>query len=174
MASINKVIIIGMYTQGKSIPDVASDLGIPRSTVRYHLFVAGVLRSRADGVRMSAWKISKATKGIRRPMSLQTRQKLSVSAILRGEKYASGTRVTSQGYAEFTRGENKGKLVHRVAAECLLGRQLLQGEVVHHIDGNRLNNTPENLLVMNRHDHSSLHAQEAHKTRQMGKNGQFA
>lgn len=44
----------------------------------------------------------------------------------------------------------------RVAAE-LLGRPLLPGEVVHHVDGNSLNNAPENLLVLrSQRHHASL------------------
>lgn len=36
---------------------------------------------------------------------------------------------------------------HRVIAEKTIGRKLRPGEVVHHIDGNPLNNRPENLQV---------------------------
>ncbi|MFH2034581.1 MAG: HNH endonuclease [Candidatus Margulisiibacteriota bacterium] len=36
---------------------------------------------------------------------------------------------------------------HRVVMEKILGRKLLRNEIVHHIDGNGLNNTPENLRV---------------------------
>lgn len=36
---------------------------------------------------------------------------------------------------------------HRLVMEKKLGRYLLPGEVCHHIDGNRENNAPENLMV---------------------------
>ena len=47
---------------------------------------------------------------------------------------------------------------HRLVAEETLGRTLTDKEVVHHIDGNRINNSPENLIVMSNAEHSRLHA----------------
>lgn len=47
--------------------------------------------------------------------------------------------------------------LHRQVAAELLGRPLLPGEVVHHIDGDALNNAPENLLVLpSQRHHASL------------------
>ena len=61
------------------------------------------------------------------------------------------------------RGEGKGyrkfggRHEHRVVAENKLGRALLKGEVVHHIDGNKQNNHPDNLAVMSQGAHMREH-----------------
>lgn len=49
-----------------------------------------------------------------------------------------------------------GRHTHRVVAEEKLGRPLFPGEIVHHIDGNKRNNDPENLAVLSS---QSVHAQ---------------
>ena len=47
---------------------------------------------------------------------------------------------------------------HRYVASCILGRPLQPGEVVHHKDGNKLNNDPSNLEIMSATEHKRLHA----------------
>jgi hypothetical protein len=47
---------------------------------------------------------------------------------------------------------------HRVQAEKAIGRKLEAGEVVHHIDDDKHNNDPENLMVFKqRSDHARFH-----------------
>lgn len=51
-----------------------------------------------------------------------------------------------------------GSHEHRVIAAEMIGRTLRRGEVVHHIDGDKLNNDPYNLLVFpSQADHSRVH-----------------
>lgn len=46
---------------------------------------------------------------------------------------------------------------HRNIAEKVLGRKLTYNEVVHHIDGDPTNNALDNLIVISRSKHVSLH-----------------
>lgn len=51
-----------------------------------------------------------------------------------------------------------GQHAHRWVAELKLGRKLKPGEVVHHINGNKRNNKPSNLMVFSSQaDHLEWH-----------------
>lgn len=50
-----------------------------------------------------------------------------------------------------------GRHKHRVVAEEMLGRPLAPGEIVHHKDGDKRNNEPDNLEVMTQSEHIREH-----------------
>ena len=53
-----------------------------------------------------------------------------------------------------------GRHEHRVVAEEILGRKLKPGETVHHMDGNKRNNRPENIRVFrSQSEHAKFHAE---------------
>ena len=47
---------------------------------------------------------------------------------------------------------------HRFIMECELGRLIQKGEEVHHLDFNRFNNNPGNLILLSIEHHRRLHA----------------
>lgn len=74
--------------------------------------------------------------------------------------YQQGIRSTTYKdgrYIGWYKRDKSGEREHRVVAEACLGRKLEKGEIVHHIDGNKQNNHPKNLRVMNNSDHRKAH-----------------
>lgn len=49
---------------------------------------------------------------------------------------------------------------HRLVAEQMLGRPLNRKEVVHHKDHNKLNNSPDNLLICTQAEHNEMHRRD--------------
>jgi hypothetical protein len=69
------------------------------------------------------------------------------------------TFIDNNGYRRF---KGNGKPVHRYAAENKLGRELRPGEVVHHKNRNKLDNSPGNLAVFSSQQaHWGAHKKDA-------------
>ena len=73
----------------------------------------------------------------------------------RNPNYKGGRSITYEGYA-YIRVNGKRKLEHRHVMEQILGRALRRNEIVHHIDGDKLNNNPVNLFVCSMSQHRWL------------------
>lgn len=179
--SVNKVIelAVARYAQGESIPQVADDLGISRSVLRYHLHKRGVLRDRAEAVRMAAkeGRLGSGMRGKSRVFTAEHRANIS-QARLRWADGGNcvGVSLKPSGYVAFTRGPNKGRSVHVVQMEKRLGRPLMDDECVHHIDGDKTNNQDNNLALVTRSGHTRLHRHEdslAGVKRERESNGRF-
>ena len=79
-------------------------------------------------------------------MTKETRHKLSI---------ARSTTGNGKTYRKLN-----GKHYHRTVAEIKLGRKLKPGEIVHHLDRNKRNNDPDNIMVfINQSEHVKWHAQ---------------
>lgn len=114
-------------------------------------------------------RISRALQG--HSLSEITRQRISKTLKAlpqvtdrRGAKNPNwkGGRVFFQGLPyvsapEITPNRKGYVLESRVIASKMIGRALTAKEVVHHRDGNPLNNTEENLLICSLSDHTKIH-----------------
>lgn len=176
--SVNKVILIDDYIRGASLTELADRYDLPVSTVRYHIHKAGLLRSRAEGVRNAAkaGKLGSGFRGKSRKFTANHIAAISQARAKWGEENAIGLSTKPSGYREHTRGEHKGRSEHVVAMEKRLGRRLLPDEHVHHIDGDKLNNSDNNLALVTRSGHARLHRlqDKMNKTeRERADNGRF-
>ena len=151
-----------MYVAGQSLPEISRLTGIAISTLRFRFLKAGILRSRAEGIRQAAasGRLGTGMRGKRRTFTEKHKKAISESRLRWGDQNATGTRITSSGYVEFTRGPHKGRLEHVVVMEERLRRHLLEDETVHHIDGCKTNNHDNNLALCTRSGHARLHRRE--------------
>jgi len=167
-----------MYQSGLSIPDIARNAGVPRSAVRTRLLRMGVhLRTRAEGVRLAGPKIGHSLRGKTRVFTTSHKEAIRSARLRWGEEHAAGISLKPSGYLEFTRGPHKGKSVHVVAMEERLGRPLRDDEHVHHIDGDKINNSDNNLALVTRSGHMRWHRYAdslAGKFTERTKNGRFS
>ena len=70
-------------------------------------------------------------------------------------KYGNGQQRTD-GYIQITSGPYKGKLLHRLIYEEVYG-SIPKGYTIHHIDGDKTNNNPSNLMLLTKSNQHKLH-----------------
>ena len=78
-------------------------------------------------------------------------------------KFGNGHQRTD-GYIQITSGQYKGKLLHRLIYEEVYG-SIPKGYAIHHIDGDKTNNNPGNLMLLSKSNHHKLHMNKTNHPR---------
>lgn len=95
---------------------------------------------------------------------LKYQQTIGVERVIKAHKenffnVRVGSGLTTDGYVWiYAQGKPKNQIkVHRYLMEIKIGRELRDDEIVHHKDGNKLNNHIDNLEIVNRVQHNKIH-----------------
>ena len=76
-------------------------------------------------------------------------------------RFRGGIKKDSKGYLTITAGPQRGKRVHTLVAEAMLGRELATDEEVHHRNGNKLDSGWRNLQVLGKSEHGAVSARQS-------------
>lgn len=125
--------VIALIEQGETSASIASTLNVNAETVRKFARKRGLVIARQD-------------------MALQSHPSWTGGTTLDRSGYLLRRVGADSEYGYLIRALGKGRLSgyapeHRMMMHNMLGRKLLPGEVVDHIDGQKLNNAPQNLRV---------------------------
>jgi len=144
----------------RTLQSIADELGVNRNTVRNRMIKFGIERrthgEHFRGTPKPPEQRQKMAEARRRywerndsPERRDT-HKLKVSAGRRDTGIKAGRMWV------YVLG--RGKIFRsRYVAEQMIGRRLTRDEIVHHIDRNKLNDHPSNLMVLTQEQHSTLH-----------------
>lgn len=150
-----------LRTQGMAVPTIAKELGVSKSSVSLWVrdipvpekFTPEYRAERREEVKNLLDKIREDNRKERiasrkdRLVSGDGRWMIRAPEGYKGKTYIKGLYVYE----------------HRYLMEQKLGRLLTDDEVVHHIDGNKLNNDPENLELKTREQHNTIHRKFAER-----------
>lgn len=168
MIDIDPNFLVKAFVIGKmSVTDISAVLGCGRATISRSLTRYGL----SDGT--SGWKRTGVHPNTGKTLSETTRMKISVAHMGKvvpvGDKshaWKGGRWVDSYGYVRVhAKGHPRAirspyMKEHTLVAERKYGRLIERGEHVHHINGIKSDNRPENLEVLSHAEHSRRHRQE--------------
>jgi hypothetical protein len=71
-------------------------------------------------------------------------------------RFRRGFTITAKGYARYTAGKLRNKLVHRVVMEKIIGGPIPPGMTVEHLDHRRAHNCWQNLMLLDARIHNYI------------------
>jgi hypothetical protein len=156
-----KAEIINYYLSGATMNEVGIFIGKCRMTAQRYLKKHGVkLRKKGEIRKGKPWSLARRAatppKQQRDPVIVNGKEIKGYELLSyrkRGNKCFS-----SHGYIRVNTDIRQRQYEHILVAEKALGRKLANSEVVHHIDCDRTNNSPENLLICKIGYHLAMHA----------------
>ena len=134
--------VVGYYIDNHSLDECAICFGISKTTAALYVRKANKTRSVADRMEL---------RGVNNPNGLRWKG----GASLRCKPGYMSVYIGHKNGTSFYRSE------HVLIAEKALGRPLKRGEIIHHINGNGLDNRNCNLLICSRSYHFWFHQKMA-------------
>lgn len=171
MKRVDKTVLMKKYfDEQKSMRTISDELGVSVATVFNYLKKYGIeTRDQKSTFNFKGKKhseetlskISKVHKG--KIVSTETKKKLSdakkTGGIGHKKKRPDGYIYVY--FPDHPRSNKDGYIMeHILVIEALYGRHLNEDECVHHINRIKHDNRKENLQLMTKHDHMSMHAKE--------------
>ena len=175
-------LIIEYLDKKKTMKQIAIENNVAVGTVYNYIKIYGIA-SRPRMTEETKKKISIANKGktsARKGVKLSNETKKKISEGHKGKyrkpsEYGGHIKKHSRGYKmvrcpDHPYATKDGYVMEHILAyekyhNCIVDRNKY---VIHHIDGNKSNNIKENLLIMTKSEHMSLHAKERQNFKKKG------
>lgn len=169
--------IVSDYKIGSTISEISMKYGIPFRTIHSWLVKLNIPRRNGGipkGYKFSEErnnKIAESRRGFKMPESAKRKISEINSCHYNGLNGYWHIKRHNGGYEQAYCPDHPNAhadgyvMFHTVLMERHIGRYLNKDEVVHHINGNRSDNRIENLMLMNKKEHMSMHMKKRHEQR---------